>query len=325
MKTNLLLSFLLPFVFLACTGTHEPDAGGSHSESDSATLQKTIGKAQASVYACPMHPEVRRPKPGQCPECGMDLELTDAPEVAKTRFDMDFAVTPSTPAAGKPVELALRPSNPTDPATEVPLDVQHEKKIHLIVVSKDLRFFDHIHPEYNPDGLYKVNYTFPHPDSYVLFADYKPTEGNHQTATHELQVPDGPKGMGNRPYPIDEKALAPRLSSTVGGYTVTLVSEGTTGGILKAGAPLLMKALISQNGKALDASTLEDYLGAKAHVVVIRQGTLEYLHVHPTEINGELELRATFAKPGVYRAWVQFQAAGKVHTADFVLELKTES
>jgi len=25
------------------------------------------------VYICPMHSNVRQPKPGKCPECGMDL------------------------------------------------------------------------------------------------------------------------------------------------------------------------------------------------------------------------------------------------------------
>ncbi len=29
--------------------------------------------APATVYACPMHPEVRSPAPGKCPKCGMDL------------------------------------------------------------------------------------------------------------------------------------------------------------------------------------------------------------------------------------------------------------
>lgn len=27
----------------------------------------------ATVYTCPMHPEVRQDKPGRCPKCGMDL------------------------------------------------------------------------------------------------------------------------------------------------------------------------------------------------------------------------------------------------------------
>jgi Heavy metal binding domain len=27
----------------------------------------------ANVYVCPMHSQVRQPRPGKCPECGMDL------------------------------------------------------------------------------------------------------------------------------------------------------------------------------------------------------------------------------------------------------------
>jgi len=43
--------------------------------------QETSGKDTVKVnevkteYTCPMHPEVVSDKPGQCPECGMDLEV----------------------------------------------------------------------------------------------------------------------------------------------------------------------------------------------------------------------------------------------------------
>ena len=33
---------------------------------------------RGAVYTCPMHPEVRQPKPGSCPICGMGLELETA-------------------------------------------------------------------------------------------------------------------------------------------------------------------------------------------------------------------------------------------------------
>ena len=29
----------------------------------------------ATVYTCPMHPEVKSDKPGNCPKCGMKLEV----------------------------------------------------------------------------------------------------------------------------------------------------------------------------------------------------------------------------------------------------------
>lgn len=36
----------------------------------------TTGDAGATVYSCPMHPEVRQPAPGRCPKCGMTLVPT---------------------------------------------------------------------------------------------------------------------------------------------------------------------------------------------------------------------------------------------------------
>lgn len=41
------------------------------------------------IYTCPMHPEVKRDKPGMCPECGMNLVPASAevfdPEVSDRR------------------------------------------------------------------------------------------------------------------------------------------------------------------------------------------------------------------------------------------------
>lgn len=31
------------------------------------------GQQQVSTYTCPMHPEVRQAQPGDCPKCGMRL------------------------------------------------------------------------------------------------------------------------------------------------------------------------------------------------------------------------------------------------------------
>ena len=40
------------------------------------TSQKTeTMKSSSVVYTCPMHPEVQEEKPGQCPKCGMNLEV----------------------------------------------------------------------------------------------------------------------------------------------------------------------------------------------------------------------------------------------------------
>jgi hypothetical protein len=41
-----------------------PAPSGDHSAHD---------HGAATVYTCPMHPEVTSDKPGQCPKCGMNL------------------------------------------------------------------------------------------------------------------------------------------------------------------------------------------------------------------------------------------------------------
>src|SRR5689334_19533293 len=42
------------------------------------------GAPSAATYTCPMHPEVRSPRPGNCPKCGMALERVVASAEAET-------------------------------------------------------------------------------------------------------------------------------------------------------------------------------------------------------------------------------------------------
>ncbi|MDA8254289.1 MAG: heavy metal translocating P-type ATPase [Betaproteobacteria bacterium] len=62
-----------------CLRRFEADPGAYVAHSPAATAPREIKKA-AGIYTCPMHPEVRQPTPGNCPKCGMALEL----EVAAT-------------------------------------------------------------------------------------------------------------------------------------------------------------------------------------------------------------------------------------------------
>ncbi|MGD8627844.1 MAG: heavy metal-binding domain-containing protein, partial [bacterium] len=34
---------------------------------------QAAGVSQAVIWTCSMHPQIRQPKPGRCPICGMDL------------------------------------------------------------------------------------------------------------------------------------------------------------------------------------------------------------------------------------------------------------
>ncbi|RYZ46702.1 MAG: hypothetical protein EOO14_24310 [Chitinophagaceae bacterium] len=271
--------------------------------------EKTTAAAADShehTFRCPMHPEVVGKEGETCPKCGMKLEHSDdAPDASGTYF-MQFASNPATIIPGKDVQLSVTPKKKGTDNEQVALDVEHEKKIHFILVNDDLSWFDHIHPEYTSSGAYTVPARFPAPGKYKAFADYKPTGGTHVVDKIDIDVPGT--------APAAKTFTSEKLVGTSGAYTFELRPEG---GKFVTGSPLHIAGVIKKDGKEIDANTLDNYLGAKAHFVLISVNEKEYLHVHPEVEAGKFDLHTTIEKPGTYRGWVQFNADGKIHTIDF--------
>lgn len=276
------------------------------SKSDKEATQTAGSDDHQHTYACPMHPEVTGKEGDTCPKCGMKLEHNDAPLAAPGTYFMQYASTPATIEPNKEVALAFTPKKKDADGEQVALDIQHEKKIHLILVSDDLSWFDHIHPEYNSDGSYIVKTKFPAPGTYKAFADYKPTGGGAVVDKIDIKVTGS--------APAAKKFEGDKLQGTSGNYSFALQPAG---GKLVTGTPLHIQGIVSKDGKPVDAGTLDNYLGAKAHFVLISLNEKEFLHVHPEVADGKFDLHTTIDKPGVYRGWVQFNADNKIHTIDF--------
>ena len=274
------------------------------------TKMETAHAGGDHIYACPMHPEVTGKEGDECPKCGMKLEHNDNAG-APSNVSMQFSTNPATVNPNQEVTLSMTPKLKDKPNEQVPLDVEHTKKIHLIVVNEDLSWFNHIHPEINADGSYTVKEKFPTPGKYTLFADYKPSGGNHVVDNLNVTV------TGNTPPAKNYSAN--KLTGDAGdGFSVSLTTEG---GKFVTNAPAHINGVVMQNGKEVDVTTLEDYLGAKAHMVVVSLQDKKYLHVHPSVEGGKFDLHTTFDKPGVYRGWIQFQSKGKIYTSDFVMNV----
>ena len=279
-------------------------------------LEHTDKAPAEAMYACPMHAEVTGKMGDKCSKCGMALEPMKMDEHAGMEhsdaagaYHMTFALQPAKAVMGKAVTLKFTPVKVGQESTPVPLDVVHEKKLHLIIVNSDLSIFDHIHPEFQEDGSYTLPYSFPAGGDFLLYADYSPTGGTKQVETIKVSV-DGPA------LPAKEINVEQRTSA-VDGYEVRIDPKA----VLSTGSLQHFTAGVYKAGKKVDANTLENYLGAKAHVVVIGVDQKEYLHVHPEVEEGALDLHAAFEAPGFYKGWFQFQAGGKVHIAPFVLKV----
>lgn len=109
-----------------------------------------------------------------------------AGETKKLETKADWKWSKETPKSGENTLITVHILD-TDGKAIGEFDINHEKKLHLIAVSKDLSYFDHIHPEYKGNGQFEIMTSFPSGGDYKLFADYIPTGGSATTKSNGLR------------------------------------------------------------------------------------------------------------------------------------------
>jgi len=58
------------------------EMGGMDNGAQSSDEKTDINASQATLYTCPMHPEIQSDKSGKCPKCGMRLVKKDKGTIA---------------------------------------------------------------------------------------------------------------------------------------------------------------------------------------------------------------------------------------------------
>lgn len=239
----------------------------------------------------------------------------DAPPDVHTA---SFTASPA-PRAGEPTALSFVPRAP-DGTPVRDLDEVHEALSHLIIVSEDLRHYDHVHAgALDGEGAFTFPYTFPHGGRYVLFVDYTPSAtGTAVVTRHEVEVA-GP-GSASAAASRTPSGLALRP----GGVRLRTEPER-----LPVGDAHLTFSVMDDSGQP--ARDLEPHLGTAGHLVVIDEGARRFLHAHPlgggshggapSSTGPDLAFHAAFPEPGRYRAWVEFRRAGAVEVVAFDLDV----
>ncbi|WP_055480385.1 hypothetical protein [Sphaerimonospora mesophila] len=241
-------------------------------------------------------------------------DLPGGLQVSQNGYTLVPETTVLTP--GEPVDFRFTVTGP-DGSPLTAYQVQHEKKLHFIVVSRDLGEFLHLHPEEAGDGVWSVELTLPRAGAYRAFADFVPEDATGLTLGVDLFAPGD-----QTPRPLPK----PSRTATVDGYTVTMT------GTLASGAADTLVFEVSRDGRPV--TDLQPYLGAFGHLVALRAGDLAYLHVHPegtaaaTGSDSTAERVAFHAKapsPGDYRLFLDFKHGGTVHTAAFTVHAEQGS
>jgi len=186
-------------------------------------------------------------------------------------------------------------------------DELHERRLHLIVVRRDGTGFRHLHPEMDEAGTWSIPIELDEAGVYRAFADFS-VEGEQHTLAGDLFVSGGE--FEARPFP----PASPVYETD--GYEINLHAGDPV-----AGEPTSLEFSVSRGGQPV--ADLAPYLGAKGHLVALREGDLAFLHVHPEEEHevaaDEIAFEATFPTAGRYRLYLQFKHAGAVQTAEFTV------
>ncbi|MFI1678918.1 hypothetical protein [Streptomyces sp. NPDC020607] len=244
--------------------------------------------------------ETEKEKAGHTPgglqisDRGYTLKLADAHIAADRKQQLRFTVVED--ATGRNVTAYAK---------------EHDKELHLIVASRDLTTYRHLHPTRAADGTWSTDVRLPEAGGYRVFADFRP-EGAKEAQT--LGADLGVAGT------YEPRTLPAHSTTTkVDGYDVTLKGDLKTG----AGGDLTLS--VAKNGRPV--TDLQPYLGAYGHLVALRSGDLAYLHVHPngtpgdgkTEAGPGISFGTAAPSKGAYRLFLDFKHGGEVRTAAFTV------
>ena len=318
-------------------------AGCSNSQTDVADAASTSAKVDAPAGSSAAEADA---KTG-------DAHGDEGHELTPHTHSTDLAFS-SEPSELTPGVTALWTLKITDKKTGQPVNdytVVHDKLMHLIVVSRDLKWFNHLHPELKPDGTFVVSAELPRAGSYKLYADYTPKGEEQEIAQHAFATkgetakplkaqltPDKAQGM----WMLKDETSHPEgdpAGAAGGKYQVALMPMPMK---LVAGQDAMLHFQV-RDAKGQPLTDLEPYLGAMGHCVILSDDSDVYLHSHPmgAEMEGmnhdmgdmkmdapktaasgpDVIFHTNFPRKGLYKVWGQFKHKGKIVTAPFVVNV----
>jgi hypothetical protein len=261
------------------------------------------------AFWCPMHPDVRAPDGGKCPVCGMDMVAIPPPAVGEYRLDVIPQRARSTRGLGG-VRLIVR-----EPDTNVMVTRfarVHERFFHLFVIGRDLEYFEHAHPLSQPDGSLLYEQPIP-PGEYMVVADFLPEGGTPQMVQRAMIAPGAStKGIGPPKPDFVRRVVRDGMAITLD------VQE------LAAGKEALMTFSLTDAATGAPVTNLAPYLGAPAHMLIVKGDLSDAMHAHPEEQQTggpTVSFHPLMPAAGDYKLWIQFQRGGKVTTFPFWLQV----
>lgn len=183
-------------------------------------------------------------------------------------------------------------------------EIDQTKKLHFYLVRSDLTGFAHLHPTMAPDGTWTATLPALRPGKWRAYVSATPSGAKPVLLSTPITVAGQAKDV---PLP------QPSQTADVDGYRLTVSGKPMSGMADE------VTARIDERGKPV--TDLQPYLDSYAHVSAFHAGTMAFAHLHPQgPVHGahggpNLRFHAEFPSPGQWRVFLQFQVAGRLHTA----------
>ncbi len=247
-------------------------------------------------------------------------------------YTADLKINSEPIESKKAVTLNFQIKNPKGENVS-DLEIVHEKPMHLFMVSEDLSQYFHEHPIIQTDGTYKLPFTFPNGGKFKIFIDFKPKDDEQTVESFDLDV------KGEK---LEKIELIPdeKFEKTVEGLFVTMKPKSE----LVKHQDLIFEFQVFDAETKKPVNDLQDYLGAKAHFVIIRKGLGRFVHAHPmtsdmmsenmnsthnmqdmkmgVDKDSKISAMTNFPNSGIYKIFAQFKRNDKIITIPFVFEVK---
>lgn len=210
------------------------------------------------------------------------------------------------------------------------LQIVHEKPLHFLIVSDDLADFYHIHPEPQADGTLSTTFTFKNGGRYFAYADYTPKGATQIVDRLPIEI------AGNERERVSLKADE-KLEKTQEDLRVVMKPDGN----LESNKEMMLNFSVYDTATNKPVTDLENYLGEKAHFVIISEDLRDFVHAHPMSgdnvksgehqhgeklsANAEMptvSAHVTFPNAGLYKVFIEVKRAGKVSAIPFTVNVK---
>ena len=252
----------------------------------------------ADTFFCPMKCEGQKTyrKSGDCPVCGMNLEKVSEETAALPLNSRDYRIELSSQGT----TTTFSPRRTKDNSILTALEISEGSKMDVVMVSQDLRVFDHQRLMPNSSGTFQFERKFSEAGNYLLYVGITPVGDRPQVFPLAFQI----EGKKTKDVPLSESK--------------NHWKEGEIEVHVKVSAPLV-------SGKPIEIQlnyqkNHKPFRGLSPHAVLVSEDTTQFVLAH-AKGSQKQTLHAVFPKPGLYKGWFETQIGNRQVTPTFVFRV----